>query len=512
MSILKLKYKAHRLINIIFYIIIFLLGVFIGYGSKSLKIKDILPNILMIDNVQAYNITSTINENYIVEKFSTNSDFDISIYNNIFCLYNSSSTAYQYCYALSDEALANTSFSYSTSGYIEISLSSDYTYNVNPTPGFRLELDDNTVSNLNTWSYGFSHEQKYSSFKDSWYFSFIPNGFDSSSWFGERQLLDFSGYISTTYIKIDYLDSDFNILSSTNCIDLSEKECSLDINSNEGSYIKTTYYVDKIIGQYGDFLNNNTYQLKTKIKGVTDDTSLSYFNYWYYFNDSTDNVDSELVYPTSKTKYLDNDTYIYNTTFKNVTDYDNVGVYEFSVFYKTNGSSYTTISIPYTFIYGVLGADLDEVESSQLNNQQTIIDQNQSNIDNSNKTNEKLDDINSSLNDSNVDGASGSANDFFSNFENNDYGLSDIITIPLETISKISSGTCSPINAKLPYIDKTITLPCLNDVYEEKFPTFLLFYNIIMYGFISYWVVVQVYAMVKGFKDPDNDKIEVVDL
>lgn len=128
------------------------------------------------------------------------------------------------------------------------------------------------------------------------------------------------------------------------------------------------------------------------------------------------------------------------------------------------------------------------------------------------ETNDKLDDVNSNITNSNSSGATNSAGGFFNNFEDNDFGLSGIITAPLNTIKTITNNSCTPLNLTIPFVDKEMSLPCMTDIYEEHFGSFLDIYQIITFGIISYWVCVQIYAMVKGFKNPDKDEIEVMDL
>lgn len=129
-----------------------------------------------------------------------------------------------------------------------------------------------------------------------------------------------------------------------------------------------------------------------------------------------------------------------------------------------------------------------------------------------NETNDKLDDLNSSINNSDSSGATDSAGSFFENFEDNDFGLSGIITAPLNTIKTITSNSCTALTLNIPFVNKEMSLPCMTDIYEEHFGSFLDIYQIITFGMISYWVCVQIYAMVKGFKNPDKDEIEVMDL
>lgn len=128
------------------------------------------------------------------------------------------------------------------------------------------------------------------------------------------------------------------------------------------------------------------------------------------------------------------------------------------------------------------------------------------------ETNEKLDDLKDSITSDDTSGADSQASDFFSNFESNDFGLTGIITAPLNLISNIASSNCSPLTLPLPFVNKNLTLPCLMPIYETYFGSFLTLYQIITFGLISYYVIVNILAMVKGFKDPDNDEIQVVEL
>lgn len=108
-------------------------------------------------------------------------------------------------------------------------------------------------------------------------------------------------------------------------------------------------------------------------------------------------------------------------------------------------------------------------------------------------------------------GANNEASGFFNDFESNDFGLSDIITLPLTTIQSITSKSCTPLSLTLPFVNKTFQLPCMTTIYS-KFEPFYSIYQTITFGVISYWICVQIYAMVKGFKDPTKDEIEVMDL
>ena len=149
-----------------------------------------------------------------------------------------------------------------------------------------------------------------------------------------------------------------------------------------------------------------------------------------------------------------------------------------------------------------------------INQNQTTINQNQQIIDEQNKTNKNLDKIDDTINNSDTSSSQEQANNFFKNFQSNDYGLSDIITMPLTLIKSLTNSTCVALQLKVPFLknNNTLELPCMDTIYKKHFGSFYTIYQTIIFGFIAYWVSVKIYALVKGFKDPDEDKVEVLDL
>lgn len=130
MSILQYKYKAHRLVNTLFYVIVFVIGFLLGFGAKKIDFNNLLSQVLMIDNVSAYTIYDKddikIDERKIYDLFSLNENFDIEIYSNIICSisYTTSSIPeesgdYLYCFAYKPNDINY--FTYSTTsslGYV----------------------------------------------------------------------------------------------------------------------------------------------------------------------------------------------------------------------------------------------------------------------------------------------------------------------------------------------------------------------------------------------------------
>lgn len=116
------------------------------------------------------------------------------------------------------------------------------------------------------------------------------------------------------------------------------------------------------------------------------------------------------------------------------------------------------------------------------------------------------------IKDNDVSESESQAGGFFNDFDDNDFGLSDIITMPLSFIQGLANNSCSNLNLPLPFVDKNATLPCMTSIYQQHFGAFLTIYQIITTGFISYWVCINVFRLVKNFKDPNNDEVEVLDL
>lgn len=124
----------------------------------------------------------------------------------------------------------------------------------------------------------------------------------------------------------------------------------------------------------------------------------------------------------------------------------------------------------------------------------------------------KIDDVQHSLTDDDVAGANTDASDFFSSFQTDTYGLSSIITAPLNLIESLTSTTCQDLVLPLPFVNQNLTLPCMSKIYQQNFGTFFSIYQTITFGIVSYWVIVRIFNLVKDFKNPDHDEIEVMDL
>ena len=131
---------------------------------------------------------------------------------------------------------------------------------------------------------------------------------------------------------------------------------------------------------------------------------------------------------------------------------------------------------------------------------------------NINQTNQNITNLNQDITNDNVDQSKDKAGGFFNNFQNNNHGLTGIITSPLNLIKSLTSKSCTPLNLQLPFVNQPLILPCMREIYESKFSGIYEIYKIVVTGFVGYYIAVNIFAMVKGFKDPDKDEVEVMEL
>lgn len=129
-----------------------------------------------------------------------------------------------------------------------------------------------------------------------------------------------------------------------------------------------------------------------------------------------------------------------------------------------------------------------------------------------NEVKQEIQSTNDTLNNSDTSEATNEASNLFNNHQDNDFGLSGVITAPLNLIRSLTSKTCSQVVLPIPFVDKDLKLPCLSAIYREHFNGILSIYQIVLFAIVGYRICVSIFFMVKGFKDPNKDEIEVLDL
>ena len=167
-------------------------------------------------------------------------------------------------------------------------------------------------------------------------------------------------------------------------------------------------------------------------------------------------------------------------------------------------------------------ASNDTIISSNAQNTQDIINnQNQNKneiINNQNnnqaQTNQGLENINGSLNNSDVSGANEDLNKFTENdaFKDNTVIL-DIIQAPINMLNSLTSTTCSPLSLPLPFLNVNLEIPCLSSIFAKHLSTELLtLLKLAINGFLVYKILCSFAMDIHSYKDPDSDRLEVIDL
>lgn len=197
-----------------------------------------------------------------------------------------------------------------------------------------------------------------------------------------------------------------------------------------------------------------------------------------------------------------NKTINYNTQFEIIRNVDTS--YTFGV--SCSNVTITDLSNVRFDIYGATHESLRNPPEYSISGNVTF------DLNQASEIKESIGDLNDSITDSDISGASDSAGGFFTDFENDDYGLSDIVTLPLTFIQGLANASCTDLELPLPFVDEDVELPCMSAIYEDYFGAFLTIYQIITFGIVGYWVCVNTLRLVNNFKNPDNDEVEVMDL
>lgn len=279
----------------------------------------------------------------------------------------------------------------------------------------------------------------------------------------------------------DTINDNFNnCRESKNLLNLSNTISSHGITSilNENGSLKFNGILD---GSYFSIISQSTTEINPGIYTFSTNKSFKLINLRLYFNDGTQKDFEIPLNQLSTTFTIDKKAIAYHVWIKGMNNGTN---YNENLFLQLQeGSSATKFEK-----YG------EEICSNKID-----------------ETNNQLGDLNNNLTDSNID--SSSANNFFNNFKDENYGLSSIITSPLKFIQNLNNNQCTDLSVPIPYIkNQNLKLPCMDKIYKQHFNALFTLYQNITTGFIAYWVAVRIFALVKGFKDPEDDKIEVMDL
>lgn len=158
----------------------------------------------------------------------------------------------------------------------------------------------------------------------------------------------------------------------------------------------------------------------------------------------------------------------------------------------------------------------EDIIVSNNNNTNNIINNNNQNTNNiinnqdknQQETNDRLDNINDSLNNSNVDNGTGS--NFFNDFSSSDNGgISSIVKAPLVAINSMLSNTCTAMSVT--YKGKEVSLSCGTEFWS-KASVIQNYLNWFEGGILVYLIIRKLYKLIESLKNPDDDRVEVMDL
>lgn len=167
---------------------------------------------------------------------------------------------------------------------------------------------------------------------------------------------------------------------------------------------------------------------------------------------------------------------------------------------------YDTFNSSLNAEFGISRLNFKPVDSKKVTDS---IDKNTDEIKKQTEEQQKTNDI---LSDDNTDEANDKSSSFFSNFSSETHGLAGVITAPLQLLQSLTSAYCKPLKFNLPFVDNEVVLPCMKSIYEEHFGIFFSLWQMLTTGLISYNVCLNFYKKIRDLQNPNNDRIEVLNL
>lgn len=146
-----------------------------------------------------------------------------------------------------------------------------------------------------------------------------------------------------------------------------------------------------------------------------------------------------------------------------------------------------------------------QVDHFQCDSNQAL----QNAVNENTKSQEKTNDT---IKDDNVDSSTNQGSSFFNDFDSGNEGtLSDIVSLPLEYVQHLND-TCQPFTIPIGNLGN-FSIPCLSSVWSStSFAPVINTASLIINGIICYKLLSSLFLFFKQLKDPDNDKVEVMDL
>lgn len=129
-------------------------------------------------------------------------------------------------------------------------------------------------------------------------------------------------------------------------------------------------------------------------------------------------------------------------------------------------------------------------------------------------TTDAIKSLNDNINNSDVSGANSDLNNFTENeLFKDSTGILAIIQAPINMLNSITSSTCSSLNLPIPYLDVNFEIPCLSSIFAKHISSDMLkLLKLSINGFIIYKILCSLVMDIHSYKDPDSDRLEVLDL
>lgn len=327
MSILKYKYKAHKLINTLFYVVVFGIGFVLGFGTNKIDFNKLVSQVLMIDYVSALDIGTVgdykITDEFIYNKFYEYQDNFLEEYPYLVCEYSSSQLT---CNAYSEE--------YFNTLYVK---STEYSnrYGIGTTGGDNYKLyftimksgytsGPKKVPNNGPGSSSLMEMQFY---RDSTTTTMYSN-FDPKLITGPDSTYP-KPFINLDFIKLEFNENLFkdNPDFKEVCVDKTDKFLITPVDYGENNKISTTDFIwfpHKISGFYGSAIDNDN----LIGENVADE-------YRYYFN-SKEAINEE--FNEDGLQYLL--TIVSYYSYENRYSYYGWSAHPFDIFYNQNNDNY----------------------------------------------------------------------------------------------------------------------------------------------------------------------------
>lgn len=192
-------------------------------------------------------------------------------------------------------------------------------------------------------------------------------------------------------------------------------------------------------------------------------------------------------------------------TFNNLASYD--GFIQFNSYYLTENDLYLDYARNNSTNQLLDKLDTQMRQNAQQQHQDSINEQNAIN-----QNTQAQQETNNLINNDNVDGASSEVDSLLNNNAFNDNsGIQSIINAPLNFINGLTNS-CSPITLTIPFIDTSVNLPCIKEELEQHVPLIVPILSTAINGFVIYRILLDIVSLIKSSRDPDDDRIEVLDL